>query len=274
MNRYSTVGGSLLAALLVSACLSSGDAGQVLSSAAGTVSEATSTTASSSGEDKTEARVSAGLDVFKAATVSDEELQAATRQMVAQMDKQNEVAPAANKYAKRLEKLTKGLKNEDGVQLNFKVYLTKDVNAFATPDGSIRVFSGLMDLMKDDHELRSILGHEIGHVKLGHSLKAARTAYLASAAAKVAVSESGGGLGAQVLADLGEKFLNAQFSQSQESEADAYGVEFMKRHKYKLAAAESAMRKLAELDGGGGSAFASHPGSKERADKIHELISQ
>jgi putative metalloprotease len=271
MKRYFTVGGSLLAALFVSACLSPGDAGQMQSSATETVSTAST---APSPNNKTEVRLSAGLDLIKAATVSDEDLQAATRQMVAQMDKQNKVAPAANKYAKRLARLTKGLKHEDELQLNFKVYLTKDVNAFATPDGSIRVFSGLMDLMKDDHELRSILGHEIGHVKLGHTLKAARTAYLASAAAKAAVSESGGGLGAQVLADLGEKFLNAQFSQSQESEADAYGVEFMKRHKYKLKAAESAMRKLAKLDGGKGSAFASHPGSKERADKIHALISQ
>lgn len=47
--------------------------------------------------------------------------------------------------------------------LNFKVYDVIDVNAFACGDGSIRVFSSLMDLMTDD-ELMAIIGHEIGHV--------------------------------------------------------------------------------------------------------------
>jgi hypothetical protein len=70
--------------------------------------------------------------------------------------------------------------------------------------------------------------------------------------------------------------LNAQFSQSQESDSDAYGVELMKRHKFNLPAAESALRKLAEMDGtasgSSSSMFSSHPGSKQRADKVHTLI--
>jgi uncharacterized protein YicC (UPF0701 family) len=47
--------------------------------------------------------------------------------------------------------------NEDRMRLNCKVYMTQDVNA--TPDGSIRVYSGLMDLMTDQ-ELRGVLGHD------------------------------------------------------------------------------------------------------------------
>ena len=216
----------------------------------------------------------AATDAVKAVTVSDADLQASSKSMMEQMDAQNPVASASDKYGKRLANLTSKLVNEDGLKLNFKAYLVKDVNAFATPDGSIRVFAGLMDLMTDD-ELLFVIGHEIGHVKLGHSLKQIRTAYLASAAAKAA---DAGGLNAQQLTDLGEKFLNAQFSQSQESDSDTYGVGFLKRHKYNLPAAVSSMRKLAELDGtaGGGSnsLFASHPGSKQRADKIQEEISK
>ncbi|MCL2872442.1 MAG: M48 family metallopeptidase [Betaproteobacteria bacterium] len=217
--------------------------------------------------------VDAATDVVKATTITDADLQASTRQMMVQMDAKNHVAPAGNKYAQRLVGLTKGMTNEDGLKLNFKVYLVRDINAFATPDGSVRVFAGLMDKMTDD-ELRFVMGHEIGHVKLGHSLKATRTAYMASAAAKTASANSR--LSTQQLSELGEKLLNAQFSQSQESDADAYGVGLMKRHKFNLAAAESSMRKLAELDGtaagGSSSMFSSHPGSKKRADKIHEMI--
>jgi putative metalloprotease len=213
-----------------------------------------------------------GADVVKAVTVSDADLQASTRQMMAQMDAKNRVAPESDKYGKRLANLTKRHVNEDGLNLNFKVYLVKDVNAFATPDGSVRVFAGLMDKMTDD-ELLFVIGHEIGHAKLGHSLKRARTAYLASAAAKAANAQSG--LNAQQLTDLAEKFVNAQFSQSQESESDAYAVNFMKRHKYNLSAGESSLLKLAEMDGtaagGSSSMFSSHPGSKQRADKVREI---
>jgi putative metalloprotease len=268
MNRCFVIAGSLIAALVLSACNSD------LASTAGDVLDAAGSTATT-GNSKKGAQVSAAGDVLKAATVSDSELQAYSRQMIAAQDKKAPVAKAGNKYAARLARLTQKHTREDGLKLNFKVYLTSDINAFATPDGSIRVYSGIMDLMTDD-ELRSILGHEIGHVKRGHSLQEMRTAYLASAGAKLATSK--GGLSAQVLAELGESFINAQFSQSMESDADAYGIAFLKRNKYKLPAAESAMRKLADLDGtaagGSNSLFSSHPGSKQRADAIHEQISK
>jgi len=38
-------------------------------------------------------------------------------------------------------------------------------------NGCIRVYSGLMDMMTDS-ELRGVIGHEMGHVALGHSKKA------------------------------------------------------------------------------------------------------
>jgi putative metalloprotease len=267
MNRF--VIGGILATLLLPACnTTSGPGLGGLSDAVGGIAS----TSSSSGGSR-EQQIDAAGDLLKAATVSDAELQSASRQMVASMDKNNKVAKSGNKYATRLSRLTRRHVKEDKLNLNFKVYLVQDVNAFATPDGSIRVYAGLMDLMTDD-ELLSVIGHEIGHVKLGHSLQEMRTAYLASAGAKAVSSK--GGLAASVLASLGEKFVNAQFSQSQESEADSYGVTFMKRNKYKAAAAESAMRKLAKLDGtaagGDSSIFSSHPGSKQRADKIHELV--
>ncbi|GHT80818.1 lipoprotein [Betaproteobacteria bacterium] len=268
MNRFVIVSG-LVAALVLSAC--NADLASTTGDVLGAAEEATATT----GNGKKDAQVSAAGDVFKAATVSDSELRAYSRQMIAARDKQAPVAKAGDKYATRLARLTRKHAREDGLKLNFKVYLTKDVNAFATPDGSIRVYSGLMDLMTDD-ELLSILGHEIGHVKNGHSLQKMRTAYLASAGAKLASAQ--GKLSAQVLSELGESFVNAQFSQSMESDADTYGIAFLKRNKYKLPAAESAMRKLADLDGtaagGSNSLFSSHPGSGQRADKIHELISE
>jgi putative metalloprotease len=254
MHRALTISATVFSVLLLSACL---------------------TTEGGSGDAQTGS--SAAADVVRAATISDAELQTASKEMMVQMDAQNPVASKTDKYGRRLTDLTRNLANEDGLSLNFDVYLVNDVNAFATPDGSIRVFAGLMDMMSDD-ELRFILGHEIGHVKLGHSLKRARASYLTSAAAKVAAQR----LNAQQLADLGSKFVNAQYSQNNEFEADAYGVEFMKRRNFNPAAAESAMRKMTEMsDQGGGKVsssinnfFSSHPDSRKRAEKIRELVSK
>lgn len=224
---------------------------------------------SHAGLDNLLGKAGAATDVVKAATVSEKDVINSSKKMVAFQDKKVSVAPAGNKYADRLAALTGKHVGEGGLKLNFKVYLSPTVNAFATPDGSIRVYSGLMDLMNDD-ELRGIIGHEIGHVKLGHSVAAMKTAYMASAGRKAAAS-SGGTVGQLADSELGgmmEAILNAQFSQTQETASDDYGFQFMKKHGYNTKAMESAFRKLAKMDGGKQSLTSSHPGSNERAERM------
>ena len=68
------------------------------------------------------------------------------------------------------------------MQLNYAVYDDKNVvNAFASGDGSVRVYSGLMDMMDDD-ELFAVIGHELGHLVNNDVRDAYRTAYLVVAA--------------------------------------------------------------------------------------------
>lgn len=213
----------------------------------------------------------AASDVYNATTVDDASLKNMSAQMRAQEDAQAKVASAKNKYTVRLKRIMGNHTSVNGVPLNYKVYITKDINANASPDGSVRVYSGLMDMMNDD-ELRFVLGHEIGHVALGHSLNAMRMAYATSAARKVAGSFNTAGhvLSQSELGDLGEKFVNAQFSQSQESDADAYSMDFLKKNHYNTAAAASALRKLDSLGESGGF-LSSHPNSAARAQKMEEL---
>ena len=209
----------------------------------------------------------AGGDAYKAANLSEEEVKRDGKLVADELDSKNTVAKG-NTYAKRLEKITAKLKNEDGLTLNYKVYMVKDVNAFALPDGSIRVFAGLMDMMTDD-ELFFVIGHEIGHVKLGHSADAFRVAYGASAGRKGAQAAGGvaGALSSSELGALGEDLINAQFSQQQELSSDDYGLALIKKYNRKTAAAESALRKLASLGESGGM-LSSHPDSGKRADRM------
>lgn len=217
--------------------------------------------------------VDAGKDLTTAATLSDSEVKQVASEAAMVYDKSNEVAPASSLYTKRLEKLTKGMKAGKGLKLNIKVYQSQEVNAFAMADGTIRVYSGLMDAMTDD-EVRYVIGHEIGHVSLGHSKKRLQTAYMTSAARK-AGSASGSGLvqlSDSALGDLAEKLVHAQYSQSNENDADQYALKFMKANKYNPKAAVSALRKLEKMYGNDSSVFSSHPASGDRADALEKSV--
>ena len=217
--------------------------------------------------------ISGGADLVKAATLSDDDVKAMALSFSQTADKQYKVAPASSPYAKRLAKLTARHKSEGGLKLDFKVYISKEVNAFALANGSIRVHSALMDMM-NDQELLFVIGHEIGHVHEGHSKSAMRTAYAASAARKGVATQTGsvaGQLAAGVIGEMLEEVLNAQYSQSQESSSDAYGLEFMKRGKYNQKAAVSALKKLAKLGDESG-ILQSHPAPSDRAADIEAQI--
>lgn len=218
--------------------------------------------------------VNAVQNAAKAATLSDEDMTKLSLQSVAAMDEQNPVVPEGEPLAKRFNEIVKGLESEDGLDLNFKLYNVSDVNAFATPDGSIRVMAGLLFIMTDD-EVRSVIGHEIGHVKLQHAKKQYQKAY-SVAAGKDAVAANTG-TGGKVLTDsqLGkfiEDVLNAKFSRGDESASDEYGFNFMVKHGYDYHAMEGAFSKLADLsdESGKRSLKASHPGAAERAKVAKE----
>jgi putative metalloprotease len=217
--------------------------------------------------------IDAGKDVAKAATLSDTDVKHLAFDASKVYDKSNKVAAASSPYAKRLSKLTKGMKTEGGLKLNIKAYLKDEVNAFAMADGTVRVYSGLMDKMTDD-EVRYVIGHEIGHVSLGHTKKALQTAYTTSAARKVGAATGNGlvALSDSALGDLAENLVHAQFSQSQESDADRYALNFMKSNKYDTKAAVTALRKLEKMYGNDSSVFSSHPAPGDRADALEKEL--
>lgn len=213
---------------------------------------------------------SAGKDLYKAATLDDDDIKKIAAGVVQSSDRSYKVASASTPQGARLAKVSARLQNIDGKKMIFKAYYNPEMNAFAVGDGNIRVYTGLIDKMTDD-ELFFILGHEVGHVMEGHSKSTIRTAYLVSAAKK--------GIGAQystigdithyVAGDILEQLVNAQFSQSQEEDADDYGFELMEEHKVNQRAAISALKKLGE-GGDGGGMFSTHPASSERAARLAE----
>ncbi len=212
-----------------------------------------------------EALIKSADSLVTGLTINESQLKAEARLTAQEMDKKIPIAPSSNKYAVRLNNMTKNMTSYDGLNLNFKVYLVDEVNAFAMPDGTVRVYSGLMDLMDDD-EVLAVIGHEIGHVANKHSLRQYKKAYLAKAA-REGLSASSGSIGelAGAYGEIGEAYLNAQFSQSDELESDAYGVAVLYKTGHDPYAAVRAQEKLQQL-GGQDSVFSSHPPSQKRID--------
>lgn len=221
--------------------------------------------------------IGAGMDAFRAMTLSNREIMGVASQYAAQMDTQNQLAPPNNPYSVRLAKLTGRHILEDGMRLNYRAYISPQINAFALADGTVRVYSGLMDYMTDE-EVLGVIGHEIGHVKNNDHKDKLRTALLSSAARKAAATSNSmlGQMATSAVGALAQNLVNAKFSQSQETDADDYGLQFLKRNGYNPRAMATALQKLAKLSAGRSNfvqqMFSTHPDPQKRALRMAKMV--
>ena len=206
-----------------------------------------------------------------ALTLSDAQVAEYSKQGVQQMDTQNPVAGPGDPYAQRLERIVARHHTISGIPVNYKVYLIKDVNAFAAGDGSVRVFKGLMDIMTDQ-ELIAVIGHEMGHV-VHHDTHTAMKRALQTAALRDglgALSPTLGRLSQSQAAAVANGLYSAKFSRQQETAADDYSYSFLKSNRYSVLALATSFEKLAKLSGGGGTleVLSDHPDSAKRAARV------
>lgn len=107
------------------------------------------------------------------------------------------------------------------------------INAFVLPGGKIVVFSGILSVAQNQHQLAAVMGHEVAHVTANHPKERMARQEATTFGADTLAMVLGGGWGRQTaaardslrtLTTLG--ILNP-FSRSQETEADLIGLEFM-----------------------------------------------
>lgn len=218
-----------------------------------------------------------GADVVKAVTVKESDVIKQSLNAVKQMDSGQKSAPASAKYRNRMKQIVSRvtfpkIKN---VKFNVKVYKTEpgNLNAFATPDGSIRFHSALMDVMTDD-QLLAVLGHEIGHVVEKHSFNQMRKALLASAAVKGGAGATNVGTQAYNIGggDLADRFLQSSFSRKDEISADKYSLKILTGAGEKPEAMLDAIGVLKKEFGNGGGMMSSHPSNNNRIKRLKKAI--
>ena len=221
----------------------------------------------------TEKAVQLGAGALQATMLDEQSVMQAAALTAKELDARYQVAAANSPYTTRLRKLTANMHNYDGLRLNFKVYISKDVNAFAMADGTIRVHSALMDLMPDDQVL-SVISHEIGHVKLKHSYQQMKENMLTNLAFE-AVSSMGGAIGALSASQLGalaQGVVSARFSQSDELEADTYAVRALKQLGRDPYAMKRSIETLQRQSASNAGFLSSHPSNQKRIENIQTEI--
>jgi len=152
-------------------------------------------------------------------------------------------------------------------------------NAFALPGGYVFVTRGLLDLMNNEAELASVLGHEIGHVTARHSVHQMSEQQLAQLALGVGaiLSPTVAQLGDVASQGLGLLFL--KYSRDDERQADDLGFRYALNQGYDVRYMDDVFRSLQRLgeaskDSPLPSWLATHPGEAERIQTIDTKLAQ
>lgn len=138
---------------------------------------------------------------------------------------------AANDYVRCV---AYGITGEAGGQWEVAVFDDKSANAFALPGGKIGVYSGLLKVAQNQHQLAAVIGHEVAHVLAKHSNERVSQEFAVQSGISLiqAISAPQSAMGQTLMGLLGvgaEFGILLPYSRLQESEADLFGLELMAR---------------------------------------------
>jgi beta-barrel assembly-enhancing protease len=145
-------------------------------------------------------------------------------------------------------------------------------NAWALPGGKIAFNRGLLYELNSEAELAAVLGHEIVHAAARHGAQKMETGMLLQGAVMAAGVAAQDKSYANLIvggAQLSSQLISTKFSRDEESEADLYGMRYMKKAGYDPAAAVTLQETFVRLSKDRRSSFidglfASHPPSEAR----------
>jgi len=143
------------------------------------------------------------------------------------------------------------------------------LNAFAAPGGYIYFYTGIIKYLDSEDDLMGVLGHEIAHADRRHSVKQMLESYGVQTLISMALGENPSAVSA-VVAGLAGNAAALKFSRSDESEADAFSVEYLSTTPYRCDGAATFFEKIT-AEGSGGSVptfLSTHPNPETRVEDI------
>ena len=155
--------------------------------------------------------------------------------------------------------------------LNFTVIKSKEVNAFALPDGNIIIYTGILSKINSYSQLAALLSHEAAHVTNRHSMRALCRSVSGFLIISIITSDINGIMA--VLADNANKINNLSYSRSFEREADKQGFEILVKNKIDPHAMSELFDTLKKSEGKQMPEFLStHPLTNDRINQVKKLL--
>jgi predicted Zn-dependent protease len=145
-------------------------------------------------------------------------------------------------------------------------------NAWAMPGGKIAFNRGLLYELNSEAELAAVLGHEIVHAAARHGAQSMETGILLQGAVMATGIAAQDNRYSELIvggAQLSTQLISKKYSRDDESEADLYGMRYMKKAGYDPRAAVTLQETFVRLSKDRNSnfiegLFASHPPSEAR----------
>jgi Zn-dependent protease with chaperone function len=146
--------------------------------------------------------------------------------------------PALQEYVARVGRgLVPDWANPEEIQFNFSVIQDDSLNAFALPDGTVVVHTGLLKVLDNEAQFATVLGHEIAHATNRHGYRGYKHqskmmwVQLAAIAGGVVVGTKTDSPLAGILTSVGSSLTLSAIvnghGRDLEDEADRVGLEYM-----------------------------------------------
>ena len=163
-----------------------------------------------------------------------------------------------------------------GFQSSYPVTITvvknKVANAFAIPGGNIVVHDAILAEMRTHEELAALIGHEVSHVQLRHSMRSLSRTLARKMFLMVIVGNDAGVM--TYLVNQADDLKGLEYSRSLELEADRNGLQLMRENNINPQGMLHLMELLEkQTKGKEPAAFAStHPVFRERIRNIQKEL--
>jgi predicted Zn-dependent protease len=174
--------------------------------------------------------------------------------------------------------LLKEMNQLDSQQWEVRVFKDDSANAFALPGGKIGVHTGLLKIAKNQGQLATVIGHEVGHVLAQHSNERMSQQFVMQTGMGLvqALANVESAKGQLVMAALG---VGAQvgvllpYSRLQESEADELGIQYMSSAGFDPQESVKLWKNMEAASEGQSPEFLStHPSHGTRIEKLNNAM--
>ena len=150
-------------------------------------------------------------------------------------------------------------------------YVDEDtVNAMATLGGHVIIYRGLLEKLANENTLVLLLGHEIGHVKLRHPVKALGKGVVIGLVLSTILGQSSDSV-ANTLTDT-SMITMLNFNRDQEQESDDEGIKVMNAYYNHVQSSTDLFEILKQEDGLDVPQFlSSHPDTQQRIQHLNNI---